>query len=98
MAGSENIVQRILSEARDSAKAMDEDARAKAKAEGERAVKAAEQQAADMREQNVADVAERERRILAVADLELRKRTLAAKREVLDEAYASKPAAGRYAR
>lgn len=87
MAGSENIVQRILSEARESAKAMEAEAREKAQADSERHIKNAEQRAAEMREQNIADLAERERRILAVADLELRKRTLATKRQVLDEAY-----------
>lgn len=87
MAGSENIVQRILEQAREQVQSMQQDAKAKADAERVAAVKRAQNEADGIISQGEAEKAEREKRILAVADLELRKRRLAAKREVLDEAY-----------
>lgn len=87
MTGSENIVQRILEQAREQVQSMEQDAKAKAEQEVAAATKQAMTQAEVIIAHSEAEKAEREKRILSVADLELRKRRLAAKRQVLDEAY-----------
>jgi len=87
MNGIEKILQRIDSEAQSEvdailAKAKQEAADAEAKASAE-----AEKLAADIDARGDKDAAEREERLVSVAQMEARQKILAAKQEVMEEAF-----------
>ena len=87
MTGTEKITQRILQQAQQQAAEIEAQADAQAQSVMERQRSQAERQAAQMIAQAETQSQERRQRVLAVADLELRKKTLSAKREVLDAAF-----------
>lgn len=87
MTGTEKIIQRILQQAQQQAAEIDAQAKAQAQAVIERQRAQAQQQAGQMIARADTESQERKQRVLAVADLELRKKTLSAKREALDAAF-----------
>ena len=87
MTGTEKITQRILQQAQQQVAEIEAQANAQAQSVMERQRSQAERQAAQMIAQAETQSQERRQRVLAVADLELRKKTLSAKREVLDAAF-----------
>lgn len=87
MAGTEKITQRILQQAQEQAAELRRQAEQSAAQAKQRACAKAEQDAQAIAAQGQTECQERQNRIMAVADLELRKRRLAAKRQVLDEAF-----------
>lgn len=88
MTGVEKIVEKILSDARAQAQEMTNMAQAEANALCERVKARAKEDASVIVAEAKNSMEERDRRIVSVAELEIRKRVLAAKREVLEEAYA----------
>lgn len=87
MAGTEKITQRILQQAQEQAAELRQQAEQAAAQAKQRACAKAEQDAQAIAAQGQTECRERQNRIIAVADLEMRKRRLAAKRQVLDEAF-----------
>lgn len=87
MTGVEKIVEKILSDARAQAQEMTNTAQAEANALCERVQARAKEDAAAIVAEAKNSMEERDKRIVSVAELEIRKRVLAAKREVLEEAY-----------
>ena len=87
MAGTEIIVEKILSQALEKAKEIKDAAKLEAEQFEKNAIEQATKKAEKLVSDAKAEMQERERRITAVAEIEIKKLELAAKRAVLDEAY-----------
>lgn len=87
MAGTEKITEKIINQAKEQAAEKIKTAEAEAASLVDKAVSDAGNKAESIEAQAKLDSVEYERRILAVAELDARKRELAAKHEVLDEAF-----------
>jgi len=85
--GAEKITQRILDDAQASAESIKAEAAEKAKAVEDEARKRAERKKEELLERAGKDAEEQKRRILGVAQLEARKELLAAKQEMIEEAF-----------
>jgi len=85
--GAEKITQRILDDAQARADSIKAEASEKAKAVEDEARKRAERKKEELLEQAGKDAEEQKRRILGVAQLEARKELLAAKQEMIEEAF-----------
>ena len=88
MSGVEKITGKILSSAQDSADEILSEARAEATSIIEKAKNEAEIQSADILEKAGKDAEEIVKRRISVAELECRKRTLSAKQEMVEAAFA----------
>ena len=87
MSGAERITRRILAEAAAGAAAICEEAKQKAAEALAEAEKVAGLTRKQIAERAAGEAVEQKRRIKGMAELELRKEILAAKRELLDEAF-----------
>ena len=88
MAGIETITQKILADARSAAEEVKAQACAAAQAEAARILDQAQLRAQNLEQQDCVEAEERARRIRGVAELEVRKHLLSAKRDLLAQVYA----------
>ncbi|MGI6575010.1 MAG: V-type ATP synthase subunit E [bacterium] len=89
MAGAEKIVERILADAKEQAEAIKKEAEEKAALIIKRAEAEVEKMQRQSEAKAKAEAEERRRRILTIAELDGRKAVLAAKEEMLEEAFAT---------
>ncbi len=86
MNGIDRISQRILEDAQAEAARIIEEAEQRARSIKDRKVKEVEKSNQKLHEENMAKAQERRRRMLSAAELEMKKETLAAKQQMIDEA------------
>ena len=88
MNGIDRISQRILDDARAEATRITEEAQQRARSLKEKKIEEVEKNNEKLHRENMEKAQERKRRMLAVAQLELRKETLAVKQQIIDEVMA----------